>query len=299
MTAHLTILASGSSGNAALLHDGKSGLLIDCGIGPRLLGYRLAAVGLKWSDVTAAVLTHTHGDHWNRLTILHLARLRIPLFAHPQHHAFLAEFAPEHQSLREHDLHRSFDPHVPFEPAAGITARPVPVPHDSDPTFAFRFGGSGWAVGYASDLGTGTPELIRAFAGVNVLALEFNHDEAMERASGRPPHLIARVLGRNGHLSNRQAAGLGLEIIAAGRTRCHALVQLHLSRHCNRHDLANAAGKQTLASVAPTAGLWTASQDVPCGPIPVAGRAPRSAIAAPVESKLPVHSYQPRLPGLD
>jgi phosphoribosyl 1,2-cyclic phosphodiesterase len=298
MTAHLTILASGSSGNAALLHDGSSGVLIDCGLGPRLLGYRLAAVGLKWSNVTAAVLTHTHGDHWNRLTVQQLVRLRIPFYAHQRHHADLTEISPEHQSVREHGLLRSFEAGVPFEPAGGITARPVPVPHDSDPTFAFRFDGSGWAVGFASDLGSGTPELVRAFAGVDVMALEFNHDEEIERTSGRPPHLIARVLGRNGHLSNRQAAELSRDIISRGRSRLRSLVQLHLSRHCNRHDLARAVGAQTLAAVAPTARLWTASQDIPCGPIPVQRMRGPDAPVTPVEPKSPVVSYQPSLPGL-
>src|SRR5256885_7426706 len=39
-------------------------------------------------------------------------------------------------------------------------------------------------------------------------ALEFNHDVALERTSGRHPRLIARVLGDEGHLSNEQAGAL-------------------------------------------------------------------------------------------
>jgi phosphoribosyl 1,2-cyclic phosphodiesterase len=307
MPAHLTILASGSSGNAAFLHTGRTGLLIDCGLGPRLISYRLAAVGLQWANVSAVVLTHTHGDHWNRLTLLHLARLRIPLLAHPRHLDYLAAVAEEYPTLRKHDLVRTYDGSGPFEPIPGVTGTPVRVPHDSEPTFAFRFDGrcpdtdSHWSVGYASDLGTGTPELVRAFAGVDVLALEFNHDEAMERASGRPRHLIARVLGRNGHLSNRQAADVSRDIIspaAPGPARLQSLVQLHLSRHCNRAELAVEAGQNVLARVAPKARLWTATQDVPCGPIPVRGRPADTAppVAPPFA---PTISHQPRLPGLD
>jgi hypothetical protein len=141
---------------------------------------------------------------------------------------------------------------------------------------------------------------VRAFAGVDVLALEFNHDEAMERASGRPRHLIARVLGRNGHLSNRQAAAVSRDILSAGGgATLQSLVQLHLSRHCNRPELAAAEGRNALSGIAPAARLWTASQDVPCGPIPIYPR-PGGASRSP-GTPIPIQSvtYQPRLPGLD
>src|SRR5262249_60430588 len=97
----------------------------------------------------------------------------------------------------------------------GLTCRSIPVPHDCDPTFAFRIDGPvglfgpQWSVGYAADLGVAPPELIEAFADVNVLAIEFNHCEQMEQASGRPWFLIRRVLGDRGHLSNCQAADVG------------------------------------------------------------------------------------------
>src|SRR5262249_51226208 len=80
----------------------------------------------------------------------------------------------------------------------GLTCRSIPVPHDCDPTFAFRIDGPvglfgpQWSVGYAADLGVAPPELIEAFADVNVLAIEFNHCEQMEQASGRPWFLIRR-----------------------------------------------------------------------------------------------------------
>jgi phosphoribosyl 1,2-cyclic phosphodiesterase len=304
MPAHLTILASGSSGNAAFLHTGRSGVLIDCGLGPRLIAQRLAVVGYQWANVSAVVLTHTHGDHWNRLTLLHLARLRIPLYAHPRHIDHLASASLEYPTLRKHDLLRSFDAGHRFAPDPGLTGLPVVVPHDSDPTFAFRFDGTcpdtagRWAVGFASDLGCGTADLVREFACLDVLALEFNHDEAMERSSGRPRHLIARVLGRTGHLSNRQAAAVCRDILTPAGSRLQALVQLHLSRQCNRADLAADAGRKVLAGVAPQARLHTASQDVPCGPIPIRCRAadPAPLVTPPAISPL---TFQPRLPGLD
>src|SRR5205823_8596586 len=64
MPVRFTVLASGSSGNASLVEAGGFGLLVDCGLRPRVPGWRLAAVGLSGRSVPAVVLSHTHGAHW-------------------------------------------------------------------------------------------------------------------------------------------------------------------------------------------------------------------------------------------
>jgi phosphoribosyl 1,2-cyclic phosphodiesterase len=281
MSARFTVLASGSSGNASLLEVGGFGLLIDCGLPPRELGRRLAVVGRGWEHVSAVVLTHTHGDHWNKFTLAQLAKLRRPLIAHPRHHDQLAgreEYAP----LAAAGLTRRYESGRLLELAPGLTALPVEVPHDADPTFGFRFDGPGWAVGYASDVGQPTPALAGALAGVDLLALEFNHDVALQRASDRPPLLIKRVLGTHGHLSNAQAADLSRAIDRTAGLRW--LVQLHLSRDCNRPDLAAAAAR----SAVPRAAVVTAGQFEPTAVIELAPRPPR-------QPDLP---GQPTLPGL-
>ena len=93
-------------------------------------------------------------------------------------------------------------------PAAGGAARQrrdVRLPHHRPGRFVRRRPGRSamppiWAAG--------THRLADALSGVDLLALEFNHDVAMQRSSGRHPMLIARVLGDEGHLSNAQAAAL-------------------------------------------------------------------------------------------
>ena len=50
MTARLTILASGSSGNVALIELDGQRWLIELGLEPRDLDARLAAVGAEWSE---------------------------------------------------------------------------------------------------------------------------------------------------------------------------------------------------------------------------------------------------------
>src|SRR5580692_11674699 len=100
MTVRFSVLASGSSGNACLLEAHGFGLLLDAGLGPRLLASRLSAIGANWSAIHAVVLTHTHADHWNDRTFNHLIRPRIPLYCHALHHAPLRQASPAFFELR-------------------------------------------------------------------------------------------------------------------------------------------------------------------------------------------------------
>jgi phosphoribosyl 1,2-cyclic phosphodiesterase len=264
------VLASGSSGNAALIQADGFGLLIDVGLSPRLLATRLAAVGATWRHVNAVLLTHVHTDHWKDRTLAQLRAQRIPLYCHPGHHEALAYSGRAFDTLHAAGLVRAFSEGRPFALPNGFTCLPVAVPHDSEPTFAFRIEGSpdlfgnSWSLGYAADLGTVPTALVDAFRDVNVLALEFNHDEELERSSGRPRHLIDRVLGDRGHLSNGQAAH-SLRLIAAGSNRASLkhIVQLHLSRQCNRPSLAQSAAQPVVSEIDRPVSLTTASQDRP------------------------------------
>lgn len=290
--ARFTVLASGSAGNAHLIETPGFGLLIDCGLPPQELTARMQQVGTSWNAVTAVVLTHTHTDHWNRYTLEHLRRRRIPLHAHREHHDRLAT-VPSYDPLRRAGLVSDFTGGSSFA-MGGLTLTPTRVPHDSDPTFAFRIDGPGWAIGLASDLGCVREDLLAAFHGVDVLAVEFNHDVAMQRRSRRPRFLIDRVLGDEGHLSNAQAA----EAVAAWTRAADvaAVVQLHLSRECNTPELAHAAGVRAVAGHSPRTEVITASQHQPTPPLALVARAERKT---PGAMPRVVRSYQPTLPGMD
>lgn len=295
--ARFTVLGSGSAGNASLLEVEGFGLLIDCGLGPRVLAERLAAVGLSWQAVSACLVTHTHRDHWNALTLAHLHRLKIPLVAHPHHHAAMS-IRGEYPPLERAGLVRRYDEGGWLDLTPALACLPVRVPHDSEPTFAFRFEAAGWALGFASDVGHVTAELATAFAGVDALAVEYNHDERMQRESGRPRLLINRVLGDDGHLSNAQAAELTRTVArSAGPGGLRHLIQLHLSRDCNRPDLAAKAGRAALERDAPTAALITATQFHPTTPLVLTPGPGHRTRPTRVEHP-PRRSYQPCLPGL-
>ncbi len=270
MAARFTVLASGSSGNATLVQADGYGVLLDFGLGPRVLAGRLAARGLSWHNVQAALLTHTHGDHWHEITLAHLGRLGIPLYCHPAHADDLARYSDSFHALYAAERVHTYEPGRALDLGPGLHGLPLPVEHDSGATFGFRFeGGRGlfgptWAIGYAADLGCWDDTLAQALADVDLLALEFNHDEHMQRTSGRPYRLIRRVLGDQGHLSNRQAGGLLGEVLrGSSHHSLRYVVPLHLSRECNRPELAFAAAREALTACDKRADIHISSADIP------------------------------------
>jgi phosphoribosyl 1,2-cyclic phosphodiesterase len=304
-----SVLASGSSGNASLLECGGFGVLIDIGLGPRQLAARLADVAASWQRIHAVLLTHTHGDHWNERSFTHLLRRGITLYCHAEHRRRLPTASPAFADLLAAGLVRSYAPGQELALGAGLRCRPVRVSHDAGATCGFRFEcapdffGATWVLGYVADLGTWDASLAKTFANVDALAVEFNHDVRLQLDSGRTPGLIERVLGDAGHLSNAQAAAFVRAILSHSEAgRLHDLVQLHLSRECNRAKLARAAAQEALAGQ--MTRVHVARQNSP-GPSFILGAPRRRRHAAARLGRLCLHrvrstahyDHQPWFPG--
>ena len=56
-------LISGSSGNATFISDGKTNLLIDCGMSGKKLKEALHAIDVLPESIDALLITHEHIDH--------------------------------------------------------------------------------------------------------------------------------------------------------------------------------------------------------------------------------------------
>ena len=219
----LCVLGTGSSGNAVVI-EGPGGLvLLDAGFSPRETRRRMESCGFAPSSLRAVVLTHPDSDHlhsgWTR-TVGGLVGPRLLV---------RARHAEKVRSLGY--LAAWFDEYDDAFEAAGIRFEPFPMPHDSLGSTAFRISVGNRVAAHATDCGRASDRLVRFLAGADALFLESNYDPAMQRASGRSPYLIDRIMGGSGHLSNEQA----LEVaIAVDRAQpLSSLHLLHLSRQCN------------------------------------------------------------------
>jgi phosphoribosyl 1,2-cyclic phosphodiesterase len=259
------VLGSGSGGNASLLLTPQHHVMIDAGFAPDELAARMVGTGAAWHSLDAVILTHLHTDHLKRRCLSFCVEHGVVFFCHEQHAEELAG-ARAMKKLIAGNLLRTYSD-KPFDFDSKLRFHPLQLSHDRHPTYGFRIETHTpercVAIGYAADLGEAGDHLAHALADVDLLALEFNHDEHLERTSGRPVYLIERVLGRLGHLSNRQAADLLHRILrktANGGPRL--LLQLHLSRECNRPELAYQAAQEVIASAGAHTRVFSTRQDV-------------------------------------
>jgi phosphoribosyl 1,2-cyclic phosphodiesterase len=232
MSLELCILASGSSGNAALLRSPAGVMLIDLGIGPRVTARRLNGTGVTLADISAVCLTHLDSDHFNANWIATLIRQNTRVFCHADRTDHLARAAaPEHAA----DFARLITPFStdPFSPLPDLRFDPLHLAHDRLGSHGFVIDGFDYRIGYATDLGRVPAVLVDRFAGVNLLALESNYDPKMQEESSRPWFLKRRITGGSGHLSNQQALAAIKDILDRAPRLPDHIVLLHRSRQCN------------------------------------------------------------------
>src|ERR671912_2870093 len=75
----LTVLGSGSTGNAVLICAGATRVLVDAGLSAKETARRLALVGEDVSKLDGVIITHEHGDHAGGLRVL-LKSLDCPVY---------------------------------------------------------------------------------------------------------------------------------------------------------------------------------------------------------------------------
>ncbi len=236
----LAVLASGSSGNCTYVGDGRSGVLIDCGISTRRIHLALERQGLVDSPIDAVLITHEHSDHIGAARVLS-NRLKkrfghtVPFYMTPgTQEGAKPQCLPEHVVLCQ--AGESFQ-------VGGLDVHPFPVPHDVLDPVAYRVDCGKMSVAVITDLGRPTALVAGHLQACDAAVLEFNHDEELLLQGDYPWHLKQRIRSNHGHLSNVQAA----DLLQAGLSdRLRHLVLAHLSDENNRPALAAAAARRTL-----------------------------------------------------
>jgi len=238
-TVKFCVLASGSSGNAALLATENTRILVDAGLSMKELRRRLAAIGEDLAAVDAIVITHEHSDHVAGLPVLARSRdVRAVMYL-----TRLAAPAIDWGETQPARLE-------PFQAGASfqiddIAVQSFGIPHDAVDPVGFCFAAQGVRIGVVTDLGY-IPESIRFhLRGADLLVLESNHDLEMLKVGPYPWAVKQRVMSRNGHLSNDAVSDfIGSDLDGSVRT----LVLGHLSEHNNHPEIARLSASQALTA---------------------------------------------------
>lgn len=220
-------LISGSSGNASFISDGKTNLLVDCGMSGAKLKQALNSIDVLPESITALLITHEHIDHTRGAGVIS-RRYNIPVFATEGTHRNMdaGKLAEENINIVKNG--------TPFE-LGSISITPFSIPHDAAEPVGYTFNISGERCAVATDIGRMNDTILDAVKGCKSVILESNHDIEMLRCGSYPFPLKQRILGEFGHLSNDVAAKTALELVKSGTE--HIMLG-HLSQENNRPEIA-------------------------------------------------------------
>jgi phosphoribosyl 1,2-cyclic phosphodiesterase len=219
------VLASGSSGNCALVATERTRLLVDAGLSFKELTRRLALIDERPERLQAIVITHEHCDH-----VAGLARIarkcNIPVYATWLTAPHL-DFGEQQPALEQFQAGSRF--------AIGdIEVESFTLPHDAIDPVGFCFHAEGVKIGIVTDLGYVTNSIRVHLKGTHLLLLEANHDLDMLRVGPYPWSVKQRVMGRMGHLSNDGMYDFLLRDLDPTAAR---IVLGHLSEHNNHPEI--------------------------------------------------------------
>src|SRR6201988_2293298 len=240
----VSMLASGSRGNCAVVASACTKILVDAGISCRETFKRIKSLGEDPRSLSAILITHEHTDHVYGLATL-AKKLHIPIFMTGATHQMWARAMrnetgerPQLEKLEKFESGHTF--HV-----GDIAVKPFTIPHDAADPVGFTFGAEGVKVGLATDLGYIPLSVRDHLRGCDVLIMESNHDLEMLRGGPYPWSVKQRVMSRVGHLSNVALADFFPSDYDNSAT---FVVLAHLSEQNNHPEIARREAEKALST---------------------------------------------------
>jgi phosphoribosyl 1,2-cyclic phosphodiesterase len=244
----LTVLGSGSTGNAVLICAGQTRVLVDAGLSAKEIARRLALVGEDAARLDGVVITHEHSDHAGGLRVL-LKNLTCPVYVSAAtRDAYIREKARTDDEPRKRaealrgrteEISSSQDFRI-----GEIDFHPFTVPHDAADNFGFTATHAGVRVATLMDFGCVTTLVAERLRGCAAVVIESNHSRDMLKACEFYPwDLKQRILSRTGHLSNEDVAAWLREGFDGAAEH---VVLAHLSQRANNPHLAKLSAEIAL-----------------------------------------------------
>jgi phosphoribosyl 1,2-cyclic phosphodiesterase len=248
-----SVLASGSGGNACYVEANGARILIDAGLSGRRVLERLKRLGVDPSRLDALVITHEHIDHIRGAGPL-ARRLGLRVYLNRSTHDGGLRALGKLPAPITVETGRTLS-------IGGLQVETFTKCHDAGDPMGMVVSCDGLRLGLVTDLGRSTRLVEDRLKGCQALIVEFNHDEALLDRGPYPLYLKRRILGPDGHLSNRQAGEL-VRLLA--HERLGVVVPAHLSGENNLPEIALREAAATLeASGLGGTRVEMSSQDEP------------------------------------
>lgn len=233
----ISILASGSSGNAIYVESDTTKLLVDCGLTGKKTEALLKQINRSPEDLDAILVSHEHSDHIKGVGIM-ARKYNLDIYANEKTWDAmtpkLGKLKTEQKYLFNVEENKTI---------GNIDIVSFAVSHDAiDPQF-YTFQKNNKQFVILTDTGYVNDRMRGMLRNADAYLMESNHDISMLRMGQYPWSLKQRILSDKGHLSNEDGA-LALTDMIGDKTRRVYLG--HLSKENNMKEIAHETVKEIL-----------------------------------------------------
>lgn len=233
----ISILASGSSGNAFYLESDKKKILVDAGLSGKKITSLLSEVNRRPEDLDAIFVTHEHRDHIHGVGVL-ARKYKLDVYANEKTwqamEPMIGNVAVEQKHIFELGKTLTF---------GDMDIESFGVSHDAACPQFYRFCRNQKSFVILTDTGYCSDRVCGIVRNADGYLVESNHDLGMLRMGPYPWNLKQRILGDKGHLSNEDGALVMTDVIGDKTKRIYLG---HLSKENNLKELAYMTMETTL-----------------------------------------------------
>lgn len=251
----ISILGSGSGGNATFVEIDGIKILIDAGFSGKKIEEKLLKIEEKIKEIEGILITHEHLDHIQGAGIIS-RKYNLKLY-----------ITKESYSICEKKLGKIKEENLIFIDKERIIIKdravvyPFDVMHDAVRTVGFRIEGkdSKKVLSMSTDIGYINNIARNFFKNSDVIIIESNYDYQMLMACDYPWDLKDRVKSKRGHLSNNEAAKF---ICETYNKRLKKVYLAHVSKDSNKKEIVHKTILDELNRFKIEVPIEIASQDV-------------------------------------
>lgn len=223
---------SGSSGNCYYLSTATDAILIDTGVGIRLLKKHAREYGVNLSLVNNILITHDHADHIKAVGVVshecHLPVWTTDKIHHGINRNYCVPKKVDAALVRNIEKERTYQ-------VGEFSVTAFDVPHDSTECVGYCIEVEDETVCIITDVGTITDTIKGYISRANRLVIEANYDREMLVNGKYPNFLKKRIMSDVGHTSNDECAEALVENLT---DRIKTVCLCHLSEENNHPELA-------------------------------------------------------------
>ncbi|MDR3157305.1 MAG: MBL fold metallo-hydrolase [Lactobacillales bacterium] len=233
----ISILASGSSGNALYIETPKKKFLVDAGLTGKKIKELLNKIKRFPENLDAIFVTHEHSDHIKGVGIL-ARRYNLEVYANEKTWKVL-----EKKLGKLNPLQKQLFPIGRIKTLGDLDIESFGVSHDAVSPQFYAFHKDGKKFAMLTDTGYVSERVCDIICQADAYLLESNHDVEMLRMGPYSWHLKQRILSDKGHLSNEESAFTATKIIGDKTSK---IFLGHRSQENNLKELAHETMYSTL-----------------------------------------------------